>query len=223
MILEAKTLVRSVCRALGLIPALHRVRSLWHSSEYEDKFAAALLSSVRPDDCVWDVGANVGFYTEQFSKRARCVVAFEPLAENILHITSRGLPNVDCRQVALGNTRAQMLISRRAQFSSIVARPSGPSDATYETVSVTPGDALVGLPMPNVVKIDVEGYEPEVINGMPHVLSQVRAAFIEVHFSILESRGMLQQPVAIVKELKRLGFTTVKWVDASHIKALRTK
>jgi FkbM family methyltransferase len=171
---------------------------------------------------VWDVGANVGFYTEQLSKLARHVVAFEPVSENLLHITSRCLPNVDCRQLALGNTGGQMLISRRAQFSSIVAGPSGASDTAYETVRVTPGDALVGLPMPNVVKIDVEGYEPEVIDGMPNVLSQARAAFIEVHFSILESRGMLQRPAAIVKELKRLGFTTIKWVDASHIEALRT-
>jgi Methyltransferase FkbM domain len=64
-----------------------------------------------------------------------------------------------------------------------------------------PDDALVGSPMPNVVKIDVEGYEPEVINGMPNILSNVRAAFIEVHFSILESKGMLQHPAAIVGEI----------------------
>jgi hypothetical protein len=132
------------------------------------------------------------------------------------------LANVDCRQVALSNTETQVSISRKTQFSSIVARPPGPSDAAYERVSVMPGNALVGSPMPNLVKIDVEGYEPEVINGMPNILTNVRAAFIEVHFSILESRGMLQQPAAIVQELKRLGFTTVKWVDASHIEALRT-
>jgi hypothetical protein len=71
------------------------------------------------------------------------------------------------------------------------------------------------------VKIDVEGFEPEVIRGMPNVLRSVRAAFVEVHFAILENRGMLQAPSDIVAELRSLGFTTIKWVDASHIMALR--
>ena len=38
---------------------------------------------IGPDDCVWDVGANVGYYTERFAARARRVVAFEPIAENM--------------------------------------------------------------------------------------------------------------------------------------------
>jgi hypothetical protein len=82
MILEANTLARSISRKVGLTPTLNRIRMLWHQADYEDKFAAALLRSVRPNDCVWDIGANVGFYTEQLSQLARFVVAFEPIAEN---------------------------------------------------------------------------------------------------------------------------------------------
>jgi hypothetical protein len=64
MILEAKTFFRSVCRKAGFTPYCTGFVT-WHSSDYEDKFAAAFLSSIRPVDCVWDIGANVGFYTEQ--------------------------------------------------------------------------------------------------------------------------------------------------------------
>jgi hypothetical protein len=89
-------------------------------------------------------------------------------------------------------------------------------------VTVIPGDSLLAsLPQPDVVKIDVEGFEPEVIRGMPNALRSVRAAFVEVHFAILENRGMLQAPSDIVANLRSLGFTTIKWVDASHIMALR--
>jgi hypothetical protein len=52
MILEAKTLARSTSGKVGLTPRLNRVRALWHRDEYEDKFAAALLKSIVPHDCV---------------------------------------------------------------------------------------------------------------------------------------------------------------------------
>lgn len=221
MILEAKTLARSISRKAGFTPTLNQIRMLWHETDYEDKFAAALLTLVRPDDCVWDIGANVGFYTEQLSKLARFVVAFEPIGDNLQQIKARHLPNVNCQQFALGDTQLQLSMSKNAQYSSIVASPYVPSDAMREMVTVIPGDSLADLPKPNVVKIDVEGFEPEVIRGMRNVLRSVRAAFVEVHFAILENRGMLQAPSGIVAELRSLGFTTTKWVDASHLMALR--
>jgi FkbM family methyltransferase len=181
MILEVKTLARTFCRKIGLIPVLHRVRMMWHTSDYENKFSVALLNAVRVDDCVWDIGANVGYYTERLAKRARCVVAFEPVSENFLQNKARGLSNVDCRQIALGDKESELQISTMGPFSSIV-HTSTPGETGHETVRVRPGDALVDLPRPDVVKIDVEGYEPEVIRGMLGILRKARAVFIEATF-----------------------------------------
>jgi hypothetical protein len=83
------------------------------------------------------------------------------------------------------------------------------------------GDDLAALWQPAVVKIDVEGYEIEVIRGMRRVLGGVRALFVEIHFQVLEERGMLQGPAALVKDLNRLGFSRIEWPDASHIAAFR--
>jgi len=52
MILEATAVARSISRKLGLMPTLSRIRTLWHQPTHEDKFAAALLKSIRPDGCV---------------------------------------------------------------------------------------------------------------------------------------------------------------------------
>jgi FkbM family methyltransferase len=221
MILEAKTLARSFSRRIGITPALNRIRMLWHEEAYEDKFAAALLKSARPEDCVWDIGANVGFYTEQLAAVSRYVVAFEPIAENFRCIQARNLPNVECHQLALGDRQAQVSMNRAGPYSSLISRANVSSDSQREMVDMTPGDSLVDLSRPDVVKIDVEGFELEVIRGMRTVLSSVRAAFIEVHFGLLEERGMRQAPSEIVAELKGLGFSTVKWVDASHVMAQR--
>jgi FkbM family methyltransferase len=221
MILEAKTLARSLSRRIGITPALNRIRMLWHEEAYEDKFAAALLKSVGPEDRVWDIGANVGFYTEQLAAVCRQVVAFEPIAENFQQIRARQLPNVDCRQLALGDRQAQVSMCVAGPYSSVVTSENVSSRSQREKVDMIPGDSLLDVSRPDVVKIDVEGFELEVIRGMRNILSSVHAAFIEVHFGLLEERGIRQAPSEIVAELKGLGFSSVKWVDASHIMALR--
>ena len=220
MILESKTLARAFMRRAKLTGFAHRVRMLWHQADYEDKLADLLLASIQPDDCVWDVGANVGFYTERFSKLARHVVAFEPVVENCRQIQSRRMPNVNCLQVALGDVTGELPMFVDHQFSSLAVAPR--PEAPQQTVRVVRGDDLPNLPLPAVVKIDVEGYEVEVIRGMYRILGGVRALFVEVHFEILARRGMMHAPAGLVKDLKRLGFSRIEWPDASHIAAFRT-
>ena len=52
--------------------ALVRVLSLGRTCRgYEQSFRSAMLACIRPGDCVWDVGANVGFYSELFADGRR--------------------------------------------------------------------------------------------------------------------------------------------------------
>jgi FkbM family methyltransferase len=220
MMLKAKTALRSILRKARLAGFAHRVRMLWHRDEYEDRFAETMLSSIRPEDCVWDVGANVGFYTERLAKLARHVVAFEPVMENCQQIESKNMANVDCRQIALGDTAGKVPMFVAGPFSSLTVAPS--PQANRRNVRVERGDDLTAVPQPSVVKIDVEGYEVEVVRGMQRILGGVRALFIEVHFQILEERGMKQAPSHLLSDLKRLGFSKIVWPDASHIAAFRT-
>jgi FkbM family methyltransferase len=219
MILESKTVARSIIRKAKLTVLAHRIRMLWHRGDYEDRFADILLASIRPDDCVWDIGANVGFYTERFSKLARHVIAFEPVAENSRQIESKRMANVTCLQIALGDAAGEKPVFVDGPFSSVALAPY--PGAPERTVKVVCGDDLPSLRQPAVVKIDVEGYEIEVIRGMRRVLGGVRALFVEIHFQVLEERGMRQGPAALVKDLKRLGFSRIEWPDASHIAAFR--
>ena len=219
MILEAKIFARFVLRRMKLTSFAHRIRMLWHKSDYEDRFADAFLAFVKPDDCVWDVGANVGYYTERLSKLARYVVAFEPVPESCGQIDSKGLKNVECLPIALGDQTCEMPMFIDHQFSSLALASS--AGARPQTVRVARGDDLTSLPRPTVIKVDVEGYELEVIRGMHEVLNHVRALFLEVHFQILEDRGMRLAPATLVKDLKGLGFSKITWPDASHIAAFR--
>jgi hypothetical protein len=75
---------------------------------------------------------------------------------------------------------------------------------------------------PNLLKIDVEGFEEEVLAGMKSLLAapELRAVFLEVHFAILESRGRSDAPLRIEKLLRDNGLIP-NWVDGSHIVAKR--
>jgi FkbM family methyltransferase len=158
------------------------------------------------------------------------VVAFEPNPEPIAQIKSR---LSDCQWLSLEN----IALGSHDEVSTLVvgAVSSASGHLRYESgatgsgkslipVLVTTGDNVCGRigHTPNVIKIDVEGYEQEVLLGLDHTLSSpiVRAVLIEVHFRELESRGQPAAPVRIERFLRNKGFR-LDWVDASHLLANR--
>jgi hypothetical protein len=78
------------------------------------------------------------------------------------------------------------------------------------------------LPPPEVLKVDVEGYELEVLRGFGDLLhsSALRAVFVEVHFALLHERGLDAAPATICSLLESAGFK-VRWPDISHIAGIR--
>src|SRR5690348_14799793 len=117
---------------------------------------------VKPGDVVYDIGANVGFYTLLASVCAGPggrVYSYEPLLENIAglrkHIAMNQLSNCEIIEAAVSNSDG------RARFNSSRPRSMGQvSERGNEVVQTVRIDSLVNgksiLP-PNVLKIDVEG------------------------------------------------------------------
>lgn len=212
------------------------VGRLFRSSRYEDRFSQALLSEIRPGDIVWDVGANVGFYTMQFSEvvgPTGQIVAFEPNPACVRSIEARlkNLPhqNIKVISVALGNQDGKSLFALGSEDMAVDSRLVSTSNSSPEgtiEVEVMRGDTAVrerDLALPNILKIDIEGYELECLEGLTKTLgsSILRAAFVEVHFGILEARGMPFAPTKIEELLRTSGLSKQRWLDASHIVAMR--
>lgn len=202
------------------------------SRDYEENFRAKLLDSLDADSVVWDVGANVGLYTREFLERGvRHVVAFEPSPDAIAALRERH--GTDRSRVTL----VQAALSDRSgtiDFAATGASPTnriavGPSSHSGGVIKVAAMRAdqareRLGLPMPNVVKIDVEGFELEVIEGFGDLLerAELRVLFTEVHFSLLHERGLDHAPAEIETLLGSHGFK-VEWLDLSHFCALRQR
>jgi len=199
------------------------------NANYEQRFAASIFREVRQGDCVWDIGANVGYYTEPLLKAVGTdghVVAIEPSPASvqiILKKTGTHDTRFTLAQVALSSSEGFAPFTVRADSTSCTNRLGVEADGTAIQVRVTTGDALLGeVKVPTIIKLDVEGYELEVMRGMSRVLSspQLRAVFIEVHSALLEKAGEKDAGHKICKILEGHGLNPT-WVDFSHIVARR--
>lgn len=151
-------------------PALHR--SLPENAEL-----ARLISR---GDRVLEIGAHQGFYTAWLSVlvgNSGRVVALEPVAFNAMvthaQVALNGLHNCQVVTAAAADTRGQAEISYGPN-SCIV--PFGfPVDAVT-------GDELDAEYGPfTVLKVDVEGYEKQVLEGCHSILERAPKLAVEVH------------------------------------------
>jgi len=222
--------LRNLGRALGLNRLLG---SLLGGRGYEDRFQAAMLGAIRQGDIVWDVGANVGLYCKKFSAIAGSsgkVFAFEPSPANLerLNAAVASLANVTVVPVALGDREDVVVIEQGndplGATSRIVGNANRDSERQFE-IQLSSGDRLVSsgaVASPNVIKIDTEGFELDVLLGLRKTLQEkiLRLLCIEMHFGLLQERGLSNAPSDIEKMLVSSGFT-LAWPDASHIVATR--
>jgi FkbM family methyltransferase len=149
----------------------------------QKRFAAV----VAPGTVVYDIGANVGFYTllaaELVSPAGR-VIAFEPLPRNLRyleqHVSQNNLSNVDIIPAAVAAQSGDAFFDDKHNTS--MGHLSGAGGLVVKTVGL---DDLVGsgrIPPPDTMKLDVEGAEEEVLAGATHLLSSKRPTiFLATH------------------------------------------
>lgn len=222
--------LRYWARKFGVTRELQRLLSF---GRYEAKFQSALLSAIRPGDCVWDVGANVGMYSLLFADRVGSsgrVYAFEPSPTNFRALEAAVSENRLCHpvQLALGASEGIVAFHQGHDEIGATSRVLDRSDLDERQqlrVDMSTADAVVAsgcAPLANVMKIDTEGFELEVLRGMRGLLTnhELRTVCIEVHFGILAERGQPHAPRQIEQLLVEAGLR-VRWVDASHLIASR--
>jgi FkbM family methyltransferase len=220
--------VRRVMRALGL----PRLLTLF-AGRYETALSRRLFAACHQGDVAWDIGANVGYFTTRLSEwvgpRGK-VFAFEPCPANVslLRSACERKSNVVIREYGLSNKTARARFMEGSDNLRATSRVLEKDDSQPEgmiEVELRTGDGIIGqrdADIPNIVKIDVEGHELHVLEGLRSTLSrsQLRSVFVEVHFGILDSCDRSEDPRLIETLLKQSGFK-IRWIDASHLHAYR--
>jgi FkbM family methyltransferase len=155
-----------------------------------------VLHVLRPSDLFVDVGANVGTYTVIGAGACKTrVVAFEPVPATATHLGMNVRLNdlvsrVEIRQQAAGARSGTVLVSIDRDTTNRVIEPAhAVSDSTGAEVSVVRLDDLMLTPSEPpgriLMKIDVEGYEVDVLCGAVELLADPRllAVIIEINGS----------------------------------------
>lgn len=222
--------VRNFARSIGLLRWVKIV--IGRNNHYEEQFDNALEKAINPGDTIWDIGANVGFYTKKFldwSGKDGKVVAFEPLPKAFkeLHdeiLSHSYFPQVVLRNIALSNKPGEAFFAGgEDNITTGHLHDNGDIQGGLKVlVSTADSVAQEGEYHPNVVKIDVEGYEEEVLLGGVKTFSSptCRHILIEMHFSRMEERKLGNAPARIASQLKNWNYN-LKWVDPSHLHAYR--
>jgi len=128
---------------------------------------------LRSNNVVFDIGANVGFYTLLASSivgNKGHVYAFEPSPKNIQyldkHLKINNVSNVSIIEAACANCSGDSLFDESDARSVGHLSPKG--KLRVETVSL---DSL-NIPKPDILKIDIEGGEIDCLKGSIRLLSE---------------------------------------------------
>jgi FkbM family methyltransferase len=151
-----------------------------------------------PPGVIYDIGANIGTWTclaKSVFPSAR-VEAFEPLEMHGARFpdwTSTWTESVRLHRLALGTTEATVAMnvmdlpdaSSLLALTELGARDFHTQGRTRVDVPLVPLDAYVerhSLAPPHLIKLDVQGYELEVLRGGERCLAHAQAVICEVSF-----------------------------------------
>lgn len=212
----AKSVARPIFRALPI-----RLRRAIRTRRLEYLVAAGKFESDEPEytrlhewlstgDTAIDIGANFGSYTLRMSDLvgdSGRVLAFEPMPQTFAMLV-RALARADCRNVTTFNlacSNESRMVSMSVPDDRFTGENlyqasisnSGPSLTTVLCVRVDE------LPLPlgslQLVKIDAEGQDALVIEGMWHVISQHMPILIVEH-----------PPSSTIERLTQLGYKATR-------------
>ncbi len=157
---------------------------------YEPEVTAFLAKRLPSCRVFFDVGANTGYYTRialNLMDPEGRIVAFEPDPEaaSCLHRAFSD-PRLTVREEALGCKDHDAVLERREGLASRIRDESiaGSGCAKGTDVRVRSLDGLIEadwMPPPDLLKIDVEGGEMLVLEGMRRLLQERPAVVVECH------------------------------------------
>jgi FkbM family methyltransferase len=168
---------------------------------------------------VYDVGAFHGILTLYFASRGARVISYEPNEVNrarlIENLRLNRLSNVEVRKLGVGREPGTGLLRFSVEMAgggSLDPRATGPIS---QQVQITTLDYDIGansLPPPDLIKIDIEGWELDALEGARATLDAHHASlFLEMHGQTMGEKK--RKAREIVEFLHQAGYADILHVE----------
>jgi FkbM family methyltransferase len=187
--------------AAGLRLLAERRSLVWISGRVEGNVQAAVTGHLRPGGVFVDVGASIGFFSMLAARivgPAGTVVAFEPqpaAAGSIRKNASlNGFENLAVVEIALSSRPGYLWLGDVGKATAHVVTDADKSARSRRVPcsSLDVSLAEMTVAAPDLVKIDVEGHEADVLEGMRATLGAARTVVVvECHSEVERVVGVL--------------------------------
>jgi FkbM family methyltransferase len=166
--------------------------NLIFSNQFEEDIVSFITSNLNNGDCFIDIGANIGFFsliTSSVVSENGLVLAFEPTDDTFIkldeNIRQNGLSNIKYYRVALsdyeGTAPFNVSVDGHDAFNSF-SLPQHGNEYKPETVDVKMldsfYDSIKAYKNRILLKVDVEGWEYNVIKGAVKVFRELNPVII---------------------------------------------
>lgn len=207
-------------------------RHLYKYHIHEPEISAILFEHLRIEsgDVIFDIGANVGWYSVLLSKivpQNVTIFSFEPDPLNFSLLEH----NVDLNdsscvvpvQMAVADQKGSQTLYRYSERNlgrhSLLPINEGESvEVQTTTLDGFWEDRQLGMRVPSFIKIDIEGYELFALRGAKKVLANCRAVLTEYSPDIMRGAGL--DPDQLLSLLLGQGFSPHK-IDVSGLIPLK--
>ena len=147
-----------------------------------------------------DIGANIGVHAITMSKYSKHVIAFEPQPHvvELLRMNVGHLGNVEVQEMALGDTNTDVYLATAGNNVGNVCISQ--TRTARKAIQVTLDSLDIGPDVIGFMKIDIEGYEPQMLKGAMKTIQKHHPVIVledkNNSRSLLEAIGYTSQRIS---------------------------
>ena len=158
-----------------------------------------------PGDLFLDVGANVGTYTVFAASLGASVIAFEPAHDTAAllreNVALNGYDDVEVVEAAVGAAEGAVHFTTGLDCVNRVDDHGGTS------VSMVTLDSVIGDRMVAGMKVDVEGFEIDVLRGASRALADRRIDLMQLEWNDTSWEAVASDRAPVAELLASYGYT----------------
>ncbi|MGA2632536.1 MAG: FkbM family methyltransferase [Terriglobia bacterium] len=177
---------------------------------------------------VYDIGAFQGVMTLYFARHAKAVISYEPLLANyrrvVENVELNGLRHVVVLNRAVGNQKGTLRLAIDPRMPGAATGEPGtsaqiaasvPDAATAEVPMALLDEDIAqnALPLPDFIKMDIEGMELPALEGMSRTLvARHPLLYLEMHGPTEEEKE--QRAAEVIQFLLAIGYHNILHIES---------